>query len=117
MMLKQAKFGSVIYKNRVFTHDIYVHPSGAVEPRRKELSCMVHGTSHKVVKAEMEILLREDPDCIIIGTGHSGALHLTAEAREYLKERGVSYQELLTPQAITEYNHRFNCAVLVHVTC
>ncbi|MBU6998927.1 MAG: hypothetical protein HXS41_15090 [Theionarchaea archaeon] len=116
-MLKEVEFGSVQYKNRIYTHDIYVHPSGAVEPRRKELSSLVHGTSHKVVKAEMEILLLEDPDCVIIGTGYSGALHLTEEARDFLKQKGVFYQELLTPQAIIEFNHRYNCAILVHVTC
>lgn len=116
-MLKQAEFGSVIYRNKVYTHDIYVHPSGDVEPRRKELSSLVHGTSHRVVKAEMEMLLREDPDCIIIGTGYSGALHLTMEARDFLTEKGVFYQELPTPRAITEFNNRYNCAILVHVTC
>jgi hypothetical protein len=116
-MFGRSEFGKVVFEKRVYNHDIYVHPSGTVEPRRKELSEMVYNTSHKVVAAEMEVLLSEDPDCIIIGTGFNGALHLTAEAREFLKERGVFYQEFFTPKAIQEYNNRRNCAILVHVTC
>jgi hypothetical protein len=116
-MFERAVFGSVVYNNTVYRHDIYVHPSGAVEPRRKELSQQVYGTSHKVVKGEMEILLREDPDCIIIATGFNGALHLTAEAREFLKEKGILYEEMVTPKAVREYNTKLNCAILVHVTC
>ncbi len=116
-MFESAEFGAVTYNDIVYNHDIYVHPSGTVEKRQKELSKMVHRTSHKVVKAEMEILLKEDPDCVLIGTGYSGCLHLTAEARTFLEEKGVFYQEFLTPKAVKEYNKRYNCAILVHVTC
>lgn len=116
-MFQQTEFGKVVYNQSVYNQDIYVHPSGRVELRRKELSTIIYNTSHKVVAAEMEILLQEDPDCIIIGTGFSGALHLTAEARAFLEEKGVSYEEILTPKAVKEYNNRVNCAILVHVTC
>ena len=116
-MFESTVFGEVVYKNKKYTRDIYVHPSGKVEPRRKELSRIVYSTSHKVVAAEMEVLIKEDPDCIIIGTGQSGALHLTAEAREFLQEKGIPYKEFLTPRAIEEYNKSLNCAILVHVTC
>lgn len=116
-MFENAEFGAVIYNNTVYHQDIYVHPSGTVEKRRKELSKIVYGTSHSVVKAEMEILLKEDPDCVLIGTGYNGALHLTAEAKTFLEEKGVIYQEFLTPKAVKEYNKQHNCAILVHVTC
>lgn len=116
-MFSHTEFGKVVYKGVEYTHDIYVHPSQKVEPRRKELSEQAYGTSHKVSPAEMDILLTEDPDCILIGTGQSGALHLTAEARKFLEEKGVIYKELLTPRAIQEFNATVNCAILVHVTC
>lgn len=116
-MFMTTEFGKVVYNKKVYEYDIYVHPSGRVEPRRKELSEQVHRSSHKVTAAEIEVLLREDPDCIIIGTGQGGALHLTAEARHFLEEKGVLYEELLTPKAIQKYNMCFNCAILVHVTC
>jgi len=116
-VFEQAEFGKVVFNRKMYTHDIYVHPSGRVEPRRKELSKLVHHTSHKVVAAEIEYLLQEDPDLIIIGTGYNGALHLTAQARDYLKDKGVLYHECTTPKAIQEYNSCCNCAILVHVTC
>jgi hypothetical protein len=116
-MFECATFGKVIYKRREYHQDIYVHPSGKVEPRRKELSKLVYGTSHYVVAAEVEVLLEEDPDCIIIGTGYNGSLHLTGEAREFLDEKGVSCKELVTPRAIEEFNSSYNCSILVHVTC
>lgn len=116
-MFERAEFGKVVYNRKVYRQDIYVHPSGRVEVRRKELSEVVHTTSHRVVAAEMEVLLQEDPDCIIIGTGFSGALHLTNEARQFLKEKGVLYRELITPRAIQEYNNSYNCSILVHITC
>jgi hypothetical protein len=116
-MFGNAVFGAVVYNNTVYHTDIYVHPSGTVEVRQKELSTLVHKTSHKVVKAEMELLLKEDPDCILIGTGHNNCLHLTAEAKTFLEEKHVFYQEFLTPKAVKEYNKRHNCAILVHITC
>jgi hypothetical protein len=116
-MFEHTEFGTVVYNRKAYHTDIYVHPSGAVEIRKKELSRVVHGTSHKVVAAEIEILLKEDPDYIIIGTGQNGALHLTAEAREVLEEKGVFYKELTTPRAIKEFNRSWNCAILVHITC
>lgn len=116
-MFQRTEFGKVVYNKRVYSQDIYVHPSGRVELRRKELSTLVYGTSHNVVAAEMEVLLQEDPDCVIIATGFSSALHLTAEARAFLEEKGVLYTELTTPKAIKEYNNSLNCAILVHVTC
>lgn len=116
-MFERTEFGTVVFNKTAYNHDMYVHPSGTVEPRRKELSRMVYSTSHRVVAAEMECLLQEDPDCVIIGTGFSGALHLTAEAKDFLKEKGVLYREFLTPKAVQEYNSQKNCAILVHVTC
>lgn len=116
-MFQAPEFGKVIYNEKVYDQDIYVHPSGRVELRKKELSRMVYSTSHMVAAAEMEVLLQEDPDCIIIGTGFNGALHLTAEAREFLEEKGVPYKELITPRAVEEYEKSINCATLVHVTC
>jgi hypothetical protein len=116
-MFEHAEFGKIVYNKKVYHHDIYVHPSGKVEVRRKELSEVVYRTSHQVVAAEVDVLLQEDPDCIIIGTGFSGALRLTDGAREFLKEKGVLYIELVTPRAVQEYNTRHNCSILVHVTC
>jgi hypothetical protein len=116
-MFEPAHFGNVVYNRKVYSHDIYVHPSGKVEPRRKELSKIVYSTGHKVGAAEMEVLLTEDPDCIIIGTGYNGALRLTSEARDFLREKGVVCKEYPTPRAVEEFNHSYNCSILVHVTC
>lgn len=116
-MFEKAEFGSVVFNGEEYDYDLYVHPSGQVQVRRKELSEIVHKTSHRVVAAEIEYLLQEDPDCIIIGTGFSGALRLTNQAREVLEEKNVFYKELPTPQAAQEFNNKKNCAMLVHVTC
>jgi hypothetical protein len=116
-MFEKAEFGSVVYNGTEYDFDVYVHPSGDVQVRRKELSEIVYNTGHKVVAAEIEYLLKEDPDCVIIGTGFSGALRLTSQAREVLEAKNIFYTELLTPQAAQEFNNRKNCAMLVHVTC
>lgn len=116
-MFEPAHFGNVVYNQKVYTHDIYVHPSGKVERRRKELSEIVYSTDHKVGAAEIEILLREDPDCVIIGTGYNGALRLGSEAREILREKGVVCKVYPTSRAVKEFNNCYNCSILVHVTC
>lgn len=112
----QCQFGTVVYRGRVYSCDVYVHPSGRVEPRRVELQ-PGYSSGHRVGAAEIEWLLQEDPDYILIGTGFNGALHLTQDAREFLEEKGALYRELLTPRAVEEYNRSYNCAILVHVTC
>ena len=113
-----TRFGSITIGGKVIEHDVVIRLDGRIKKRKKKLSRAVYGTSHMISPAEAEHVYEEGAERLIIGSGQSGLLELSAEAARYLEARNCRPEILPTPQAIQAWNRSSDAVIgLLHVTC
>ena len=116
--IAETSFGRITIDGWTYEHDVWILADGEVKKRKKKLAKRVYGTSHRIGPEELAKLCQDPPDVLIIGAGQSALAELTDEGAEFLRERGIEWQVLPTPQALAAYNR---CpkrkAALIHVTC
>jgi glucokinase len=114
----KAKFGEVTVNGKSYDCDIVIRVDGKVRKRKKALAKEVYGSSHMIGPKELEKVCRGGPEVLFVGTGHSGQMQVTEEARQYLAQRSIECRALLTPEAVKAYNQSdARKAALIHVTC
>ncbi len=92
--------------------------SGNTKKRKKKLSKAVYGTSHTISVDEAKHIYEEEAKRLIIGTGQSGMVELSAEAVDYFKRKQCQVELLPTPEAIKVWNKAEGSVIsLFHVTC
>jgi hypothetical protein len=111
-------YGWVEVQGNRYEFDVVVHVDGSITKRDK-------GPSKKkkekyghtpLTGKELKALKNEEPEMIIIGTGHSGAMPLTPKAEKFLE--GYTYFIGKTPEALETLATCGDKAVAVlHVTC
>ena len=120
-MIEDTSFGKVKFDGKEYNYDIVVLPDGIIK-REKQISKSKHGTSHKFSEEEMKTYLNvvDRPiEKVIVGTGQYGKLHLLDETKEMLREKGIVWTEMKTPELVEESSKfdRDNSIVIIHVTC
>lgn len=92
--------------------------NGNTKKRKKKLSKAVYGTSHTISVDEAKHIYEEEAERLIIGTGQSGMVELSAEAADYFKRKQCQVELLPTPEAIRVWNKAEGAVIsLFHVTC
>ena len=113
-----TEFGSITISGELFEHDVVIRLSGDVKKRKKKLSKVIYGTSHRVSRDEAEHIFEAGAKRLILGSGQSGSVKISVEAAEYFRKNGCSVQLLPTPQAITAWNASKGAVIgMFHVTC
>ncbi len=113
-----TQFGSITIDGSVIEHDVLIRLSGEIKKRKKKLSKAVFGSSHTISREEAEYILEQGADRLIIGSGQSGMVTLSAEAAAYFRKAGVRVDLSPTPEAIHQWNKAKGSAIgLFHVTC
>jgi hypothetical protein len=116
--IDSTKFGSITIGGKIIDHDVIIRLDGEIVKRKKKLSKEVFGTAHKISIAEAEYVYEKGAQNLIIGSGHSGMVSLSDEAKKYFKETGVAVDLLPTPKAIKLWNESHGKVIgLFHVTC
>jgi hypothetical protein len=116
--IDSTEFGSITIAGQVFEHDVVIRLSGEVKKRKKKLSQAVYGTAHVVSLDEVRYVHEKGTERLIIGTGQSGLVQLSAEAAAYLQRKQCQVQLLPTPEAIQAWNEAAGAVSgLFHVTC
>ena len=114
----KTRFGEVAVGGQAYAEDILIAVSGEVKKRKKAKVKKLYGSSHVVGPWEVKRVCKGGPEVLFIGTGHSGLVEVTEEARRYLSERSIECKALPTPELPKPYND--SCkrkAALIHVTC
>lgn len=112
MRLSGYRFGRIEADGVPYEHDLAVLANDVREWRRAE--------GHRVHPADLEPALAETPQILVVGTGFSGFLQVTAEAARMLHERGTELIAVKTPEAVEAYNdlsHTKRTCALLHLTC
>lgn len=119
-MFNTFEFGSVTFNGRKYHYDVYIFPNEVVEPREKYTADFLFSSEHKITDKELILLMRFEPEVILIGTGYSSKAKLTKDAENYLKRSKIKTYIGSTPKIIKKFNAlkelRRRMAVLVHVT-
>jgi hypothetical protein len=111
-------FGWIIINGRKHRHDIIIFPDGKVERRKGGI--LMFG-NHLFKQKEFEELCKQEVDAIIVGTGTEGVAKISDEARKFLESRRIKLIELLSAEAIKEFNKLAKegkkVGGIIHVTC
>jgi hypothetical protein len=111
-------FGSITIAGEVFENDVLIRLGGRVKKRRKKLSKVVYGTSHKVSLDEAKYIYEKGAQRLIVGAGQYGYVVLSDEAASYLERKGCVVELLPTPKAARAWNRAEGEVIgLFHVTC
>ena len=116
--INNTGFGSITLKGKEYSHDIIIRLNGEVEKRKKKLSKVKYGTSHIISLEEAMFIFERGASQIIIGSGQTGFVELSAEAADFFKSKGCEVFLIPTPKAISAWNAASGSTIgLFHVTC
>ncbi len=116
--INSVTFGSITINGTTYDFDVLIRSSGEIEKRKKKLSKQVYGSSHTLSKDEAKYCYEDGLQTIMIGSGYEGVLHLSEEATEYFRKKGVEVILCPTPEAVEIFNKRKpSTAGLFHITC
>ena len=116
--IDSTKFGSITIKGEKYPHDVLIRMNGEVKKRKKKLSKAVFGTSHIVSLDEAKHIYEKGARKIIIGSGQSGMVKLSKEAKDYFSRKECEVSILPTEKAIKSWNDSEKKIVgMFHVTC
>ncbi len=111
--IEQYQFGKIVIDGKVFTNDVIVCPERVIDNWwRKE--------GHNLCKEDLEEILDSPPDVLIIGTGHSGAMHVPESLIDDLMSKGIKVIVERTPSAVDTYNRlhtQQDTVAALHLTC
>lgn len=118
MTIEKTSFGSITVDGKTYDHDILINKRGEIKKRKKKLSKKIYGTSHLLSLEETEYIYEKGITDIVIGNGQDGMLHLSKEARDFLKKKGCRVHIDNTPGAVEKFNRLNKKKIgLFHVTC
>lgn len=113
-----TEFGSITIAGERFDHDVVIRLDGRVKKRKKKLSKAVYGTSHTLSLEEAEWTYQKGAERLIIGTGQTGYVELSAKAAEFFRSHHCAVEPAPTLRAIAVWNVAEGAVIgLFHVTC
>lgn len=116
--IDEVFFGGIKIGRRTFDRDICILADGRIKKRNKNLAKKLHGSSHTLGPKELEAICRRGPEVLFIGSGMSGKLELSEEARQFLEQRAIKYEIHPSTEAADHYNRsNLRKAALIHATC
>lgn len=113
-LVESYRFGRMVLGGKVYERDLIVTPQGVLSPWwRKE--------GHLLTLEDLGEAAQAEVDCVVIGTGYSGAMEVLDEVVEHFRKRGLKVYVAPTRKAVEIYNElvRSGARVLAafHLTC
>ena len=113
-MLKNYSFGRIEARGKTYTDDIKVI-NGEVVPD------WWRNSGHRLAAADIQDILKADPDILVIGKGHSGNMAVPDSVAEKIREEGIDLIAKNTASAVETFNRLLdegkNVAAGFHLTC
>lgn len=110
-MINSTEFGSITIDAKTYNHDVWIFADGRIEKRTK---------NHLFEEGELDLLAKDNPEIIVIGTGQSGIMRVSVDAKEKAEQIGIKLIAEITPAAIKKYNElakKKKVAAAMHITC
>ena len=123
---EETGFGYVVIAGRRYDHDVVVYPDGRVERRTAKHRSKPEADRYQhtpLSGRELAYYIERSgakPDCVVVGTGQSGAMKVTPEAAELASRIGarlVAVETSRLPKACGELRGCERPLIVIHVTC
>ncbi len=112
------QFGSIVISGKQYGHDVLLFPDGMVTQRKGGFWKF---GSHTVKKAEIDELVKANPEVVVVGTGTSGKARLATDAKSCAKAAKVELIVLPSHEAVERLNRLVDegkqVSALIHITC
>ena len=114
MKIENYQFGRIVVDGQAFSKDLILSPSGIhANWWRKE--------GHRLAVDDIrEIVEKEAPEILVVGTGKFGMMKVLPETERYLAEKGVRLIAKRTSEAAKQFNELADEDRVVgafHLTC
>ena len=112
MKIGSCDFGKINIDEKEYTHDVILH-QGKVSPWWRQ-------QSHWVGVSDLGEIIEKKPEIVILGTGHSGVMEVSKEAKEYLEKLGIEVIVEQTKKACDTFNElseKQGVVAALHLTC
>ena len=97
MSIKEYHWGSITIDGKDYTQDVEVRWTG-------EVLDWWRGESHVVDVEDIKRALAQKPEVIVIGTGESGLVKVTDEAKKEIEARAIKLIADVTGEAVKTFN-------------
>jgi hypothetical protein len=114
----KSEFGWIEINKVRYDHDVIIHTDGSITKRSKKRSKELKNSyGHTPLSEhELEVIKKEKPKIIYIGTGQYGDLPITPEAKTLLNQFETVI--LPTPEILDMLKkERRSFVAIIHVTC
>ena len=114
----KSEFGWIEIDQVRYEHDVIIHRDGSVTKRSKKKSKELKSTyGHTPLSdQELEVVKKEKPEIVYIGTGQYGDLPITPEAERELRRFETVIRP--TPEILDMLKkERRSFIAIIHVTC
>ena len=110
MIINKTSFKSITIDSKTYDHDVWVFADGSIKERNR---------NHEFTIEEFQIITRDNPEILIIGTGQYGVVKIREEVFKAAKKRGIELVIDKTPVAIKRFNEikGKRIAGAFHTTC
>ncbi|MCJ7450651.1 MAG: MTH938/NDUFAF3 family protein [Candidatus Nanohaloarchaeota archaeon QJJ-9] len=109
--IEEYKFGKVELDGQTYTEDLIILPDRIIKDWRRD-------EGHELKPQDLVEVGLSEIDRIIIGTGSSGRMEVTEDAKEYLKNHKVEVETYKTEKACEKFNEAGEkTGTVLHLTC
>jgi hypothetical protein len=109
-VIETYTFGKIVIRGKVYTTDVII--------TQGKVHSWWRNQGHVLNPEDLILVVEDNPDTLVVGTGAHGALQIPEKSRKFLQERGISLIAEKTGTAIDIFNSLPEKKVAaLHLTC
>lgn len=112
--ISSYSFGQMVIDSKAYSNDLIILPNGKIT------SPWWRQDGHCLIPADIDTLVKTQPEVIIAGTGASGLMQITKALHDYLAQRSIELIAQPTSKAFATYNTMAQygkTGACFHLTC
>ena len=112
-MIESYSFGRIVIDGQLYTRDLILYSDRVDENWWR-------GKGHWLEVEDLQEIFNVRPDTLIVGTGATGLMKISAEVKHQLKEKGIELIAERTEEACQRFNTlspQRKVVAALHLTC
>ncbi len=112
MKIESYDFGKIKIDGKEYVHDVIISADGVNDWQREE--------SHWALIDDFKEVIEKNPKILVIGTGYSGLMNVSAETKKFLEDLGMKIIIEPTKKACDIFNkllEKQGVITAIHLTC
>lgn len=113
MKIEHYSFGTITIDGKSYTSDVIIYPERVDSSWWRKKGHVLH-------IVDLKDVIPANPEILVVGTGHSGAMVVPEETLLYLKSKGIDVHIARTDKAVELFN-KFQkvkkTIAALHLTC